>query len=170
MRKEYYDLYKSMGLCTCCGKNKAEPNRVLCLECAVKDSEKIKKYDKIRKANYSKRKRELCDAFGVCTTCMTRDKYKGKRCMECYLKAKRKYREKQNEKDIIPRQIRVGLDVCFFCGEEVESGHKVCAKHLKVCLENASNARKFIDKDSHKWRKDKNMEILRLQSYFKEAN
>lgn len=170
MRKTYYDLYKSMGLCTCCGKNKAEPNRVLCLECAVKDSERDKKYDKKRKAEYSKRKRELCDAFGVCTTCMTRDKYKGKRCMECYLKAKRKYKEKQREEGAVPRDMRRELDLCFFCGEPVVPGHRVCAKHLKVGIMSASNARTFVDKENHKWRQDKNMEILRLQSYYKEAN
>lgn len=130
MRKEYYETYKSMGVCTSCGKNKAENGKVLCLECAAEDRARIRKYDKERKASYTKRKKELCDAFGVCTTCLARDKYNGKRCKECYTKSKEKYKEKQKSKGMVPRELRFDMDLCYTCGEPVEEGYSFCSKHL----------------------------------------
>lgn len=135
MRKEYYDTYKALGICTSCGKNKAQPNRVLCSECAKKDASRKRTYDKERKAAYNKRKRELCDAFGICTTCCTREKYKGQKCKECYTKSKEKYSQKQKEKGIVPRGERLDKDLCYICGDTVEEGYTLCKKHLDLARE-----------------------------------
>ena len=162
MRKEYYYTYKSLGICTACGKNKAKEGKVLCFECAEKDANRAKNYDKNRKSEYNKRKKALCDAFGICTTCMKREKYKGKRCIECYLKAQRKYKEKQLEKGEVPRNLWSELGLCAICGEPRYENSKLCKKHLEITRERALNARKFVDKKNHSWRKIKDFEIKRL--------
>ena len=165
MRKEYYHTYKNLGICTACGKNKAEEGRVLCFECAEKDANRKRSYDKNRKREYNKRKKELCDAFGICTTCMKREKHKGKRCIECYVKAQRKYKEKQLDAGKIPRNLWDEFGLCSICGEPRHEGSKLCKKHLDVARQNALHARKHIDRENHTWKRVKDMEIKRM-SYF----
>lgn len=164
MRKEYYDIHKKLGICTHCGKNKAQEGRVLCAECAEKDANKKRNYNKERKKAYNKRKRDLCDAFGICTVCMKREKYKGKRCIECYLKGKKRYKEQQLDAGKIPKNLWSEFGLCLICGQPRAEGHKMCEKHLKIYRKNAQNARKYIDKEHHIWREVTYMEIKRLQS------
>lgn len=141
MRKEYYHTYKNLGICTSCGKNKAEEGKVQCFECAEKDANRTRTYDKKRKSEYNKRKKELCDAFGVCTTCMKRDKYKGKQCIECYTKRK----EKEKAKGTIPKQERMDKDICLMCNEPVVEGKYYCEKHLNILRVNVEKGRKVKD-------------------------
>lgn len=162
MRKRYYHTYKKLGICTACGKNKAEEGRVLCFECAEKDINKTKTYDKKRKSEYNKRKKELCDAFGICTTCMKKEKYKGKRCIECYVKSKRKYRERQLDTGKLPRNLWNEFDLCSVCGQPSYKDSKLCKKHLEVARKQASNARQYIDRENHKWKQIKDAEIKRM--------
>lgn len=163
--KRSKDYYKSRGICINCRKEQAEPNRVLCWECAEKDRNRTRTYDKERKAKYNKRKKELCDAFGVCTTCMKADKYKGKQCISCYLKRKRKYKDRIIEQDKLPRELWDEFDRCMICGGERAEGSKLCKTHLEVARRNASNARKYIDIKNHKWRKEISSSVLYTQSY-----
>lgn len=165
MREQYYHTYKQLGICTACGKEKAEEGKVLCFECAIKDASRKRTYDKKRKQEYNKRKKELCDAFGICTTCMKREKYKGKRCIECYLKAQRKYREKQIEEGKIPRNLWEEFELCAICGQPRYKGSKLCKKHLEIARNNALNARQYIDRENHIWQRIKEMEIKRLSYY-----
>lgn len=144
MRKEYYDIYKTLGICTSCGKNKARLGKVLCEECAEKDAKRVKSYNKERKATYQKRKRELCDAFGVCTTCFKNDKYIGQQCKECYDKRHRKYKEKQKEKGVVPLYERLDMDLCYICGEPVVEGSTLCEKHLNIAKNNIAKGRKKL--------------------------
>lgn len=170
MRKEYYDTYKKLGICTSCGKNKAMENRVLCPDCIEKDNLRTRTYDKERKKFYNKRKRELCEALGVCTTCMTRDMKKGKQCLECYTKRIRKYREKQAEQGKLPRALWSEYGLCSICGEPVEEGNKLCSKHLEIARKNATHMRSFINRDTHKWRDVIAQEVARVQSFAKAKN
>lgn len=163
VRKEYYDTYKALGICTCCGKNKAEPNRVLCLECAIRDASRKKSYDKKRKAAYLKRKKELCDAFGICTSCCKKEKYKGKQCIDCYLKRKRKYAEKLAKEGKISRSLYSEYGLCSFCGKPVVEGKKVCEKHLKTTRERGEYARQFVDYKNHIWKMVQDVEVITLQ-------
>ena len=160
--KEYY---KSKGICINCCKEPAEPNKTLCWECAEKDRNRIRTYDKERKAKYNKRKKELCDAFGVCTTCMTKDKFKGKQCIDCYLKRKRKYKENISQSDKLPKELWNEFDRCMICGGERAEGSKLCKKHLEVARANATNARKYIDRENHLWRTEINSSVLYTQTY-----
>ena len=165
MRKKYYDIYKELGICTYCGKNKAMENRVLCPDCLEKDSARPKTYDKERKRQYSKRKKELCDAFGVCTSCMTRDKYKGSQCIDCYTKRMRKYREKQAKEGKLPRNLWSEYGLCSHCGEPAVEGHKLCSKHLEIARNNATHMRTFIDRSNHKWRDVTTQEIAKIKAF-----
>lgn len=160
--KEYY---KSKGICINCYKEPAEPNRTLCWECAEKDRKRVRTYDKERKAKYNKRKKELCDAFGICTTCCAREKYKGKQCIHCYLKRKRKYKEKMLKEGNIPRELWDEFERCMICGAERAEGSKLCEKHLETARTNAEIARKSIDKTNHIWRRDINTSVLYTQTF-----
>lgn len=165
MRKEYYHTYKQLGICTACGKEKAEEGKVLCFECAIKDANRKRTYDKKRKQEYNKRKKELCDAFGICTTCMKREKYKGKRCIECYLKAHRKYKEKQIEEGKIPRNLWDEFELCAICGKPRYKNSKLCKEHLDTARKNALNARNYIDRDNHAWKKENDISVKYTQTF-----
>ena len=130
--KELYNWYKSKGICTKCGTNKAKPGGTMCFDCADKDIERSQDYyynkmteDQYKKRlAYNKRKRELCVAFGLCRDCLKRDAVKGKFCLECYLKAQRR-NKKKSEGDVI-RSERVEYGLCYFCGKPVLEGKKTC--------------------------------------------
>ncbi|GAA0093003.1 hypothetical protein UT300009_30330 [Paraclostridium bifermentans] len=165
MRKEYYDIYKSMGICVSCGKNKAVEGRVQCEDCIEKDLQRTKTFNKERKKKYARRKKDLCEAFGVCTTCMKRDMHKGKQCLECYLKRKRKYKEQVLDSGKIPRELWSEFGLCSVCGDVRHEGSKLCKKHLEIARKNAKIARNHVDRENHKWKAIKNMEIQRI-TYF----
>lgn len=163
--KKNKEYYKSKGICINCFKEQAEPNKTLCWECAEKDRNRIRTYDKERKRLYNKRKKELCDAFGVCTTCMTRDKYKGKQCIHCYLKRKRKYKEEISQSEKLPRELWGEFERCMICGAERAEGSKLCKTHLETARKNAMNARKYIDRENHTWRRDINSSVIYTQTF-----
>ena len=160
--KEYY---KSKGICINCCKELAEPNRTLCWECAEKDRNRERTYDKKRKSEYNKRKKELCDAFGICTTCMKRDKYHGKQCIECYLKRKKKYKQQTSQSDKLPRELWSEFERCMICGGERAEGSKLCKTHLEIARRNAEIARGHIDRENHLWRKDADSSINYTKTY-----
>lgn len=164
MRKIYYETYKQLKLCTQCGKEKAREGKTTCYECAEKDSMRQRNYDKERKSQYNKRKKELCDAFGICTTCMKREKYKGKQCIECYLKRRRKYKEQVLESNKIPREMWGELNLCAICGKPVEPNYKLCSTHLEIARNNIAKGRANLDYTTHKWNLDKQADIQRLQA------
>lgn len=165
INKRNKEYYKSIGICINCCKEPAEPNRVLCWECAEKDRNRERTYNKERKLKYNKRKKELCDAFGICTTCMKREKYKGKQCIHCYLKRKRKYKEQILELDKLPRELWGEFERCMICGGERAEGSKLCEKHLKIARANAENARRYVDTKNHKWRNEINSSVVYTQTY-----
>lgn len=159
------DYYKSKGICINCFNEQAEPNKVLCWECAEKDRLRVRTYDKERKKQYNKRKKELCDAFGICTTCMKRKKFKGKQCIHCYMKRHKEYRDSISSSDKLPKELWVEFDKCMVCGEDRVEGHKLCAKHLEVARNNAATARSFINREDHIWKKEINSSVLYTQTY-----
>lgn len=48
--KEVYEYRKSQGICTRCGREKALPNRVCCLVCSLKQTERNSQYYHRKKA------------------------------------------------------------------------------------------------------------------------
>lgn len=163
--KRNKDYYKSKGICINCCKEQAEPNRTLCWECAEKDRNRVRTYDKERKKAYNKRKKELCDAFGICTTCLKREKYKGKRCLHCYLKGKNAYKEKQALSDKLPRELWGAYERCMMCGDERAEGSKLCKHHLEVARKNAENAREYVDRENHKWNRENEIGAMYTRTF-----
>lgn len=163
MKREYYKVYKSLGICTCCGKRKAFEGRTLCEECIEKDLMREKSYNKERKKQYNRRKKDLCLAFVICTTCMKRDMSHGKQCLECYNKRKRKYREQQTDSGKIARNLWSSFNLCTICGEPAADNSKLCEKHLHQARDKAAHMRKFIDREKHNWHKVTEAEIKKIK-------
>lgn len=155
--KELYDWYKSKGICTKCGTNKAKPGATMCFDCSEKDIERSQDYyyNKMtedqykRRLAYNRRKRELCIAFGLCRDCLKRDAVKGKFCLECYLKAQRRRMKKREGS--IARTERIEYGLCYFCGKPVLEGKKTCPdcynNRRVIMIENA-----ISDNTHHVWR------------------
>ena len=156
--KERYEYLKSRGICVTCGSEKAEPKRVRCLECLYKASEssiksREKNIEKVRKKERERRKQKYREmrADGICSC--GKKAIKGKSyCVECKIKAKRRYQEKT--KEVVRREDFVYLNLCGICGsKELVENKKLC----KRCYENSlkgleiANQKRSIEK--HIWRK-----------------
>ena len=160
MGNEYREWLKSKGICVNCCSEKVWNNTTMCIECLDKHKERCEKSrseaSRVQRRKYIKRKRELCIAFGVCRDCFKRDVKVGKMCLECYVKQVKRNNKRKN----IPREKRINLGLCYFCGDKVIEGKKVCEKHYKVMCNNLSKADK--DNSTHIWRKLKDAEVKKV--------
>ena len=160
MINEYRKWAKAKGICVNCLNEKAWNGRTMCPECLDKHKERCERSrseaSREQRRKYIKRKRELCIAFGVCRECFKRDVKVRNKCLECYVKQVKRNKAKVN----IPRERRIGLGLCYFCGNEVIEGKKVCEKHYKIIYNNLSKANK--DNSNHIWRKLKNAEVKKV--------
>lgn len=166
---EYREWAKSRGICTNCYKEKAWNGRQMCAECLGKTQERSEATrslsSKEQRKKYTKRKRDLCIAFGICRECLKRKSTIGLKCTECHVKEIK--RRRKNRKDI-PRNMRAELGLCYFCGNKVIAGKKTCPKcyeiqSLKLKLWNS----KYRDNSTHIWRKIQCVEIENIKYRFK---
>ena len=160
--KEWYYYYKANNICVGCGRRKAEPQKVYCLDCLIKERESslsyyhknkddiLKKYAmpdgryEIKKKSYHQRKQQ-----GICVHCGKRKAAKDRvRCIYCLAKVKKArmkgYRKKHPFK---------GEYICCFCSNKVVEGYKVCAEHLQKLRERAKHGAEKLDRTNHCWRK-----------------
>lgn len=136
-RQKEYRFYKKLGICVRCHREKAEPNKVLCLECADKDSEQCKKS---REKNKTKEKERDLDKYyrlkeqGICTYCKHEKAVAGKaKCAKCL--AKIRYKRNRNKCDI-DRSERVVYGICYICGKDkIVPGKGVCEKCYETRME-----------------------------------
>lgn len=142
--KADYDFYKSIRICVRCHKRAAEPNKVMCLECA--DNEKIHDRAK-RQRNISYMKKNDLDKYyllkqqGICTYCKHEKAVSGKtKCAKCLAKIRTKRQSKRND---IDRSERCSYGICYICGKNpILPGKGVC----KECYETRTTAiQKCID-------------------------
>lgn len=164
MASEYRTWLIVNGYCVHCCKEKVWKNRRMCSEClhiSAERSERTRSDEsKVQRRNYMKRKRELCDALGVCRECMCRDVKKNyKRCVRCIIKDNR--RRHENKKDIA-RHERPSYGLCYFCGNAVTQGKRTCEKHRAIMASNLK--RDQLDNRSHYWRKFTSAEIRYMKS------
>lgn len=136
-RKDEYHFYKRLGICTRCHKNSAEPNKVLCMECADADNERcrVKRLENLedrRKKDLDKYKKLKAD--GICTYCKTRKAENGKtKCSICLAKLRNK---RENNKSDILRSERSSYGICYICGKNPLLKDKgVCQSCYDVRLE-----------------------------------
>lgn len=129
-RYEEYHFYKDLKICVRCHKVKAEPNKVMCLECADKDSEQNRKS---RRRNLDKEKKRDLEKYyrlkekGICTYCKHEKALLGKtKCAKCLAKIRNR---KEAKKSGILRPERVAYGICYICGKDkVMEGKGVCEK------------------------------------------
>lgn len=155
--KKRYEYLKSRGICVACGKNRAFQNRVRCSDCLYKVNESSLKYrrrnieevlkkDRERKKQRNRERRER----GMCSC--GREAIKGKTyCVECRIKAKRRYEERN--KNTVKREDFKYLNLCRICGaKELVENRKLCPR----CYENALKGLKVASKrnlQNHIWKK-----------------
>lgn len=122
-------------MCVRCGKNKADPNKTLCLECIGAESDKYLNNSKCITAKIKDRqkKRDLIAirrASGLCYRCGKNKTNSGGMCGSCktYLK---QYRDKSRAD--IERSEWTSYGICYLCGKApVMKGKKVCASCYEV--------------------------------------
>lgn len=143
MGKDEYAFYKSIGICVRCHKRKAEPNKVMCMECADKDAEYTKRRREMDLAHIKAREAEKYQELkesGICVRCKRRAATPGYvDCPSCRGKVRRKrYLERQD----IERSERPSYGLCYICGSPVVEGKKVCEscyekrlKAMEACLQ-----------------------------------
>ena len=126
---------KSKGLCTRCGKEKADKGHSTCLVCRMDQREYYREWHRnhppseekrlIRNAKQKKRNDEK-RAAGICLSC-NKPVYAGhSRCYEHYITISRQQRENQRKKFAYHPS-----GTCRICGQEPEPGHKLCPVHYR---------------------------------------
>ena len=158
------DIYKGLGICIVCEKEKVEPNKTSCWKCLERDRKnKIqyrkndtynKKHNDYRRELYAKRKEN-----GLCTRCGKKATIYTK-CLECYTK-NRKYRK--TRKDNIVRAERVSYGMCYFCGNDILPGKRVCSecyKRLLVCTQKMNDAVRVQREMERNAREERELEKL----------
>lgn len=153
-RAEEYRFYKELGICVRCHKERAEPNKVLCSECADEDKEQCKKS---RERNMAKEKKRDLDKYyrlkeqGICTYCKHEKAVAGKtKCAKCLAKIRNKRNQNKAE---IDRSERVAYGICYICGKDKVIPEKgVCEKCYEVRLRSIRNIMHLPASDY--WKKD----------------
>ncbi len=142
--KETRAWYQSNGICPRCGKVSLMGDEKNCPECRAKfanaatrarekNRDEWNERQKIIQRNiYSKRKDQ-----GVCTRCGKRKAdSRHKTCEMCRAKLREYKRIKYGTGS---RFERVEHGLCYFCGNPVKKGYKVCEKHYQINLQNLNN-------------------------------
>lgn len=127
-RAEEYHFFKNLGICTYCHKRSAEPNKVLCLECADKGREYDRNKRERHKEEYKKKDKEKYERLkeqGICTYCKHEKAMDGKtKCKKCLAKIRYKRNLKKND---IDRSERISFGLCYICGKnKLMKGKGVC--------------------------------------------
>lgn len=161
----YDDKYLLRGICKKCHTNETYKNTTLCLVCLIDQREKQKKYRKNRtqeqkeKANKnSKRRVDLCIAFGVCRNCQKRDVQKPHTyCSICLAKRRNRRKSKLENQGILSRELRTELGLCSVCGKNLAmKDKKVCSECYPAKLKAMNKCRAITAETgnaNHIWRK-----------------
>lgn len=141
--------YISIGICPICKKNMIFKNEKSCPECKAAMAERqVKKYRsniengrKTAMKSYFKCREERLKA-GLCVKCGKRVPETGKKnCNYCLGKQKKYNRTEREKKGITPiaeHRSQPEQGKCWFCGEPVKEGYRVCEKCYQRCVKNAT--------------------------------
>lgn len=141
------------GMCPICRKVKLYVGERKCPDCLEKARKYAEKYrerhnELVRK--YRKNHPKVDD--GKCIYCHKRLPDDGYRSC-AYCRAERRARVNARKKDKLTPMERPLYGLCYYCGEPVIDGKKVCQKHYDMCM---SHLKRASTKD-HWWRKDEHM-------------
>ncbi|MFR7886039.1 MAG: hypothetical protein ACLU4Y_05220 [Pseudoruminococcus massiliensis] len=155
-KKETYELYKRLHLCTACHQQDAYTlnGRALCFECGEKNNARIKDRYKnnadvrAKEKEYRQQLREKYKENKLCTRCgkpLEFDTTK-KSCKRCLAKMRQFAAERRMKKGIMPRVLFDGTERCVICGkQEIVKGYKMCNKHLPIFQKTMLKNRKQIN-------------------------
>lgn len=160
--KADYDFYKSIGICVRCYKRAAEPNKVMCIECA--DKEKIHDRAKRQRNISSMKKKDLGKYYllkqqGICTYCKHEKAIPGKtKCAKCLAKIRTKRQSKRCDLD---RSEWRSHGICYICGKNpILPGKGVCAECYKVRTEAISKCLEIREDGFNEYWKQENKLIF----------
>ncbi len=97
-------------------------------------TEHCKRYEN----EYGKKRRAEAKQKNYCVRCLKRPATHGSQCYECYIRGKSYYQKHKPNTRILWRE----EGKCYFCGNEVIKGKKVCEKHYLILCNNAEKAHK----------------------------
>lgn len=138
-RYEEYHFYKDLKICVRCHKNAAEPNKVMCLECAGRERDRYHQKGRSpstlqKDCGREKIHYQTCKENHICPKC--RRNVENKRyvyCARCRAKMK-EWREKR--RGDIPRSEWVAYGICYTCGKDKAiEGKGVCKSCYQKRLE-----------------------------------
>ncbi len=139
--------YQEHGICPRCGKNGLFGDEKACLECNAKAYEASmrsrknlgKEYYNQQHNEWARNEYHRCVSEGVCTRCGKRNADSGyKTCGICRANARKYKREKYGKPD---RGERYKQGLCYFCGNPIKEGYKVCERHYQMNIEKARSQR-----------------------------
>lgn len=162
---EYYEYYKTHGICVTCGQEKAKQGRVRCWRCLINQREheaeyRSRKTDEQKEAAKAKR-RERESALradrreqGLCLNCGRERKNKQYAiCDKCRLSAKKSAEKKRLADGRVPNAFRGDGYFCAICLKPVENdGEKLCDRCRANNEINIAKAREAQDNSNHYWR------------------
>lgn len=143
-----------LGLCPRCQKVKLYIGEKKCPDCLEKQREFKKSHrdyiNQKQRIDYVKRKAKRDES--KCIYCQKRPPEPGyKSCEYCRAERRKKYNARMAGRLTPMERPRYGL--CYYCGEPVIDGKKVCQKHYDMSVSNLKRA----SNQNHWWRKDEHM-------------
>ena len=153
--KETRQWYKERGYCPRCMKNKLFGDEKNCPECLAKAYEVNRKSKENRKVSnhdiYLKDKERLKE-LNICIGCRKNQRYEDHvYCENCLIKKREqrvKYIQKKKE-GYISRSERPYYGLCYFCGEKIDDGKKICQSCSNRIVKNLPAK---TDNSKHYWR------------------
>lgn len=119
-----------------CDKDCLRCEREYCIEVYRESSLYKNRTERGRKnqRELQKKRRREAKEKGLCMTCKKRPASYGVLCRDCYIRRKR-YDSKRStgEREMWKREGK-----CYFCGEDVMPGKKVCKHHYSILRKNIS--------------------------------
>ena len=148
---ERRQFLKEHGLCVWCGKEKAQKGKVLCIQCAIKGSERFeRKYYSLtveeRNVRNQKgheltaKKRQERKEQGLCPRCGHKAINGSVLCLDCRIKARKNSLKYRRGHGAIPFQMR-GNGYCYHCCKPIEDGGKLCSECYERDVEKAAGMR-----------------------------
>lgn len=167
---EYYQWYKSHGICVGCFKEKAAPGKTRCLVCLSIDAEKKQRI----RASYTPEQRKAastqrCErskavqnerrAQGLCPYCGRPIAEGQKQCDHCRARKRASQERFRRNHGAVSKQIMCEDEtICSTCGKPVKAGFKVCESCYSHCTEIGIKGR--ANRKPHWWDKDNRIVFL----------
>lgn len=153
--RDTYHWLQENSICPVCRKNRLMNNEKSCLECRARktnnnairmnrNEQELRKKIAIRDSNkYTKRK-----SLGLCVACGKDNDSEFAVCKECRIKRNgRRKRKNINQTGLSLRKERIVKGLCYWCGEPVKKGYKLCEPHYQHMVSMAHSEKNKIARE-----------------------